>query len=538
MKAISDLKASPKYKWNVLILVIIGTFMAMLDSSIVNVSLPDIIANFGSNITDIQWIMTAYMLAFAALMPLTAWLRDRVGYKYLFICAIGLFTAGSLLCGMAWSVQSLIMARVIQALGGGAIMPTGMAMLTEVFSIKERGQAFGYYGLGVIIGPMLGPTLGGYLTHAFTWRSVFLVNLPVGIICMLMASVQLAKDKPHHSTHKPFDFWGFLFFIAFLVPFLLGISKGEDKGWTSPYVLTCAVISMLGFIGFILVETQVKDRIIDLSLFKIPVFTSCMIVTLARSVALFGGTFLLPVFIQRIMGYNEITSGLIMLPSSIAMAIMMPFVGKLSDKMAPRIPTIVGIIFLIFFMFMYRNIDVLTSIPNIIIPTIIRSAGMILLIAPIMTAMMNSIPQGKAGMASSMNSIIQQVGGSIGIAIFTTVQVSRTNYHMNIVAETIKNNSPAFKQAAVNMMQHTHNMGLNYRDAMAVSQGILVRKLSTAAALMSFQDTFFFGAILMIMALPLAFLLPAKIEPHIPEGSVKDEKMKEAVIIEEGTIYE
>ena len=538
MEVISDSKVSPKYKWTVLVLVIIGTFMAMLDSSIVNVSLPDIIANFGSNITDVQWIMTAYMLAFAALMPLTAWLRDRVGYKLLFICAIGIFTVGSLLCGMAWSVQSLIAARVIQALGGGAIMPTGMAMLTEVFPVKERGQAFGYYGLGIIIGPMLGPTLGGYLTHAFTWRSVFLVNIPIGIICMFMASAQLAKDKPHHSTHRPFDLWGFIFFLACIVPFLLGISKGGDKGWTSSYVLTCAAICVIGFIGFVLVETHVKDRIIDISLFKIPVFSSCMIVTLARSVALFGGTFLLPVFIQRVMGYNEITSGLIMLPSSILMAAMMPFMGRLSDRTAPRIPTFIGIIFLIIFMFMYCNIDVVTSLPNIIFPTLIRSVGMILLMAPVMTAMMNSIPQRKAGMASSMNSIIQQVGGSIGIAIFTTVQTNRTNYHMGIVAETVKNNSPAFKQAAVGIMQHAHSLGLNYHDAMAVAQGAIIRKLSIAASVMSFQDTFYFGGILMILALPLAFLLPAKIAPPIPEASVKGEKVKEATLIEEGTIYE
>lgn len=532
METNNSLKASPRNKLNVLIVTMIGTFMAVLDSSIVNVSLPDIMANFGSNTTDIEWIMTGYMLAFAALMPLTAWLRDRVGYKYLFLSALGLFTAGSLLCGMAWNLPSLITARVIQALGGGAIMPTAMAMITEVFPKEERGKALGFWGLGVILGPALGPTLGGYLTNSFGWRSIFLVNLPVGIVVLLLGSMRLIKDTPHHSTHKPFDFWGFLFFTAFLVPMLLGISKGEDLGWKSVYVLSCGIISLLGFIGFILVETHVKDRIIDLGLFKIPAFTSCMIMTMARSIALFGGTFLLPLFIQRIMGYNEITSGLIMLPSSLFMALLMPFVGQLSDKVAPRIPTLIGLIFLVIFMFMYRNIDVVTSIPNLIIPTLVRSVGMILLMTPIMTAMMNSVPQKKAGMASSMNSIIQQVGGSIGIAIFATLQVNRSHYHMSIVAETVRNATPVFKQTAMGMMHQAHSLGLTYHNSMAVSQGMLVRKLSVAAAVMSFQDAFFFGGILMILALPLAFMLPAKLQPHIKDGSVKDEKMKETVMLE------
>src|ERR1035441_6686692 len=165
------------YKWEVLIVVMIGTLMAALDQSIVNVSLPDIMADFGSPVTDIEWVVTGYMLAFATLMPLTAWLREHIGYKQLFVGSLFVFTLGSLLCAMSWSLPSLVGARVIQALGGGAITPTGMAMITEVFEPHERGKAIGYWGVGVIVGPSFGPTLGGYLTNAFGWRSIFTVNL-------------------------------------------------------------------------------------------------------------------------------------------------------------------------------------------------------------------------------------------------------------------------------------------------------------------------------------------------------------------------
>ena len=194
---------------------------------------------------------------------------------------------------------------MIQALGGGAIMPTSMAMITEVFPREERGKALGFWGLGSILGPAIGPTLGGFLTHSLGWRSIFLVNLPVGIICVFLGLRMLAEDVPHRSTRRPFDLWGFLFLTAFLVAFLLGLSKGESEGWTSPFILSCAVISLLGFIGFILVETHVTDRVIDLALFKIPAFSSSMVMTAARSIVLFGGTFLLPIFVQNLHGLRR-----------------------------------------------------------------------------------------------------------------------------------------------------------------------------------------------------------------------------------------
>jgi DHA2 family multidrug resistance protein len=433
-----------------------------------------------------------------------------MGYKLLFLANLSVFTFGSLLCGLAWNLPSLITARVIQAIGGGDIIPTTMAMITEVFPQEERGKALGYWGLGVILGPALGPTLGGYLTHTIGWRSIFLVNLPVGAVCLLLGALLLVKDKPEHSSGKRFDFWGFVFISAFLVSLLLGISKGEDEGWTSTFILSCWLISILGFIGFLLVETHVEESIIDLSLFRIPAFTSCMIMTFIRSIVLFGGTFLLPLFIQRVMGYNEITSGFIMLPSACAMAAMMPFVGFLSDKIAPRIPALIGLVCLVVFMLMYRNIDVSTSIPGIIMPTMIRSVGMILLLAPVMTAMMNSVPQKKAGNATSMNGIIQQVGGSIGIAIFGTLLTNRGHFHMSIISQSISNGTAAFQTAAISMLHRVHNSGFDYANSASIAKAFLIKELSLFASVMSFQDTFFTGGIFIILVLPVAFMLPLK----------------------------
>ena len=275
-------------------IIIIGTLMTALDSSIVNVSIPAIMADFGANLDQIEWVITSYMISLAVSMPLIAWFRDHIGYRKLYIASLVVFTMGSLLCGIAWNIQTLIAARIIQALGGGAITPTGMAMISEVFPKSERGKAMGIWGMSVMVGPALGPTLGGYLTHALGWRSIFLVNLPIGIVGTIAAWRLLAVDTHMNSTKRPFDVWGFVFLSTFLITFLLGTSKGERLGWGSTTIIALFLTSAICFIGFLLVENNVPNGIIDIALFKSPVFALCAGTAAVRALVLYGGTFLLP----------------------------------------------------------------------------------------------------------------------------------------------------------------------------------------------------------------------------------------------------
>ncbi len=432
------LSPDPNYKWSVLIIVMIGMVMAMLDSSIVNVSIPKIMADFGSSVADIEWVVTAYMLGFAVLMPLTAWFRDRVGHKLLYSMSLIVFTVGSLLCGLAWNLPSLIAARVIQSFGGGAMNPTGMAMIAEAFDARERGKAMGYFGVAIVLGPALGPTLGGFLTEVFGWRSVFLVNLPIGIINMIMAMEMLVPDRPGPESHKPFDMWGFVFLTIFLISFLLGMSRGETEGWTSRYIMICAALAAISFSSFIITETLVRDRIMDLGLFRHPVFSVAMLISAIRSVALFGGVFLLPLFLQQLKGLSAVQSGLILMPGTLVMALVMPVVGFITGKVSPRFLAMVGLTILAYSMFMYKDISIYMSNWDIVFPTMVRGVGMCLLMAPIMTLALNSIPRHKAGMASSMMSIIQQVGGAIGIALLSTVLDNRTKFHTNNMGPMIQ----------------------------------------------------------------------------------------------------
>jgi DHA2 family multidrug resistance protein len=512
----------PGYKWTVMGVIMMGVLMATLDSSIVNVSIPKIMADFGVNVDDIEWVLTGYMLAFATLMPLTGWLRDRIGYKNIYLGALVLFTLGSVLCGMAWNLPSLIAARVIQAIGGGAMQPTGMAIMTEVFPPKERGSAMGLFGVGIILGPAIGPTLGGYLTDYFGWRSIFLVNLPIGIITIIAAFEFMIKDAPHKLIKKPFDFWGFGFLSVFLVCALLGMSKGQKEGWTSFFILTCFTLAVLGFVGFMLVETHIDYPVVDISLFKIPTYTTASIITVARSIGLFGSIFLIPLFVQQQLGYTALQSGLLMLPSSIFMAFLFPLFGRMADKVGAKWPSVIGIIIVAYSLFMYRTIDLNTSVWGLIWPMMVRSVGMGLLMAPITTAVMNSVPQRKIGFASSMNSIMMQVGASMGIAIFGTMLSNRAVYHVAIVGQATTAGNPVFAATVETLMQRAHGLGYTFSQAMMASRGALVGTMTKAALVMSFEDVFIFGAIIVGLSLPLAFMLPAQVvryaHGHKPEG--------------------
>jgi len=501
-------KYSNQYKWEVLIVVMIGTLMASLDTSIVNVSIPAIMADFGCSVDDVEWVITGYMLAFATLMPLTAWLRDRIGHKLLYSISLIVFTAGSLLCGLAWNIPSLVFARIIQAMGGGALTPTGMAMISEVFEPHERARAMGWWGVGVIIGPAFGPTLGGYLTKTFGWPSIFLVNLPIGILGLWAATQFLHNDKPTNKDHRPFDYWGFSFLTVFLVTFLYGVSMGEHDGWTSPIIIWCGIFAVVGFIAFILVESLTEHRVIDLKLFKYPVFSISMILTATRSMALFGGIFLLPLFLQQLKGLDEIQSGLILLPGSLVVGFFMPMVGRLSEKVGPRYLAIVGIISLTVFMYMYRHINTDMNNWDIIFPTIIRGFGLSFLIAPIIATTLNSVPKFKAGMASSMMNIFQQIGGSLGIAFFATVLSNRIHHHMDSIGSAINYHSPLFKETVKNFTQRAHDLGYGHVNSALVAKASVIKIEIQKASEHAFQDVFLVGTLIIVATLIPAVFLP------------------------------
>lgn len=506
------------YRWQVLIVVMIATLMAGLDSSIVNIALPDMMAGFGTTVDNIEWVVTGYMLGYAVFIPMASWLKDRLGSRRLFLAAVTLFTVGSGLCGMAWNLPSMIAARVFQSAGGGFITALAMSMVAEVFPPAERGKAIGLWAMGVILGPALGPTLGGYLTLNLGWRSIFIVNLPIGLMTVVLGAALLRKGgESHHSNLKPFDAWGCFFFSLFLVAVLLGLSQGEEKGWGSAYILTCWTLSALGFIFFLVVESgqPYGCGLVDLSLFKSPIFTSCILVTIGRPVGLFGATFLLPLFMQNLMGRDELQSGLMLLPGSLLMALLMPLAGRLSDKMGPRWLVLAGSLGMGYFMYAYRGLAATSSDWEVIWPQFVRAGAIALMVAPVMAAALNSAPTYKSAQVSSILSLTQQVFGSVGIAVLASYMDHRQHYHLGRIASDMNQSPPVVLQRLTPAVWKGLELGYSHAQAHLLAYGVLARDVGRASSVRAFDDTFLFGALIVTVACVVpALMLPSHTVGH------------------------
>lgn len=416
------------YKWEVLILAILGTFMAILDSSIVNVALSHLMVTFSANLEQIEWVSTGYMLAFAILMPATTWLRDAIGLRNAFALALLVFTIGSALCGLAWSLDSLIFFRVIQAVGGGALMPTGLTMVSEVFPPSQRGMALGVWGAGATIAPALGPTVGGYLLDYVNWRAIFYINIPIGAIVIAMTLAIMKRSTGHRGSYR-FDFLGFFFLSITLAGLLIGLTQGEREGWGSAYILTLFAVSYFAFFIFLIVESMVEHPIINLQIFKIRNFSITCLLGAVRSIALFSSVFLLPLFLQQLLGYSALNTGLLMMPSALAVAIAMPIAGNLTDRIGPKVPYIIGGIVTAYSFYLYSDLSLNSTRAFMLYGLILRGAGMGFLMAPITVAAMNSVPQKMMSLASGLLNLIMQVSAAFGIAIFGALLTRRRMFH-------------------------------------------------------------------------------------------------------------
>src|SRR5580658_4753711 len=378
-----------KHPTLVLVTLMMGTSMAAIDSSIVNVSLPVIRHQFNVNLDEVEWVITGYMISFTLFISLITWLKNKVGYFYLYIGSVAVFTIGSLLCSLSHDLIPLVAARVIQAMGGGAVTPTSLAILSESYPEEKRGSVIGWWGLGNVIGPAIGPTLGGVLTQYFGWESVFYVNIPIGIATIIMSYRYLNFLRDRSWTPTTFNFRGFAWLSLFIVSLQYAISTISKHGQVAATIAGCAAtISFLWL--FIRSARGNVQPLLDLTVFRSASFVYSAIIVVIRSIGLFGGVFFLPFLLQGLLGYTTIQSGLLMLPNALMMLVARPYAGKKADE---------GLI---------RNISLL-----IILPMLVRGVGISFLVAPVSTALLNSVSTPQTATATSMNSLLQQLGGSI-----------------------------------------------------------------------------------------------------------------------------
>lgn len=504
----NDIDVSQKVNWGVMIVVILGSFMAMLDSSIVNVGLPKMMAVFNASQDEIEWILTAYMLTLGVVMPVSGYLGDALGYKKAFMAALSLFVAGSALCGMAWSLNSMIAARVIQALGGGMMQPLGMALLFKTIPREKIGMIMGYFGISVMVAPAIGPFLGGYLVDYVSWRMMFYINLPIGIINFALAWVILQETEPVKG--RSFDKLGLLLSSCGFFCLLLALSKAASKGWDSPLILVLVVMAAICLVLFVIVELRHPEPILQLRVFKNSVFSLTSIIGSIISVAIMGGVFLVPLFIQNVLGFSATVSGLIVLPAAVASGIMMPISGRIYDKIGVRLLAISGLAITTFATFMMHRLSLTTPFTAIICWFAIRSLGMGLCNMPIGTAGMKTVPPPLIGTASALNFTIKQVSASFGVAIFTTILQHREVFHYARLAGHINMNSDQVLNSSNTLSALATSQGISISAMQSVFLSAVCGKIRLMSAAYSIGDCFIIGAIMCSVAWVLSLFLKEK----------------------------
>ena len=522
-------RSSDFYRWSVLGIIMVGTFTIMLNSSIVNIVLPQMMSTFGVNRNQIEWISTGFMLSSAVTMPLVGWIVGRIGSKALYLLSLGMFSVGTVACAVAWDYNAMITARVIQAVGAGGMQPVGMTMIANLFEPHERGKAIGIWATGMMVGPAFGPTLGGYMADLINWRSVFWVCMPPAIFALVGGSLTIKSDKSGPRFRTPFDWWGYLFLSMVLITSLLALSKGQAKGWSSSYIEICLALSIIGTVMFIAIESTIKYPLLDLRIFLYRNYTIGMALSVFRGVGMFGMMFLLPIFLQNLSGYTAIQAGMLMMPGALVMAVMMPIAGRISDRFNPKVLVTIGSLVVGFTLFWYGTLDPMSSRLMVILPQVIRGIGIAFMISPIMATTINAVPMHMIPMATSFVNVAQRLGGSFGIAFINTFVTNAIIRETARLGETVGTQSRTFQLASQEisetvsrLVQGVSSSPRNIESVLSSLfrhihdtpssehlQGVMIilRMISQKATVIGFEHGFVISGAMVLLSIPLVLML-------------------------------
>lgn len=496
--------AGGKIPMAALLTLILGAFMAILDGSIVNVALPRMMAIFGSSADQIQWVLTGYMLASGVVIPVTGYLSDRFGGKKIYIIALGAFTAGSALCALAWSNNSLVAARVIQAVGGGMMMPVSMAMIYYIVPRDKIGTALGIWGISAMVAPSIGPTLGGYLVDNFSWQWIFTINIPIGIAAVFL-SMAILDETPVKSGLKA-DFPGILLSIAGCFALLLALSEGQEKGWTSLYIVNLFIFAGFTLTLFVIWELSTDHPMLDIRLLKNITFAASLVCISIATIGLFSAIFLVPLFVQNVQGLTPLQTGMMMAPAAMASGVMMPISGRLFDKIGALPLCLVGLTVTVITTYQLHAITYDISYRELQMILVTRSLGLGLCMMPLTTAGMNTIPHFLIGRASALGNTVRQISASFGIAFLTYVMLHRQEYHAAWIADSVSWSSPAATGAMQQLQGLLAQAGYSPQGATGVLSALVMRE----ALVSGIADAFVVSTIIVVIAMPFVFFLGKK----------------------------
>lgn len=436
-------------KWLVTVTIMTGSLIAVIDTSIVNVAIPKIQAGFSASIDQVGAVATFYIISNVIVMPLTGYLSALLGRKQFYAGAIVLFTLASLLCGLAWNLESLVLFRIIQGLAGGALLPSAQAILLETFPKEEHGQAMGIFGLGVLVGPALGPVLGGYLTDTVGWRSIFTVNVLPGILATLMVLRFIQNPSYLKKPEGKFDWPGLATLVIGLATLQYALENGQRLGWLNSGLITfLTVVGVVNLAYLVRRELVTPNPVVDLSVFSNRTFVAGNLIGVLTGFSLFGVLFVLPVFMSQILHFSTTQIGFALMPQAVSTALAMPIAGRLADRVDPRIPIAVGIALFVVGTWQFSYLNMRSGYWDFFWPQVGRGIGLGLIFVPLSSATLGSISKAKTASASGLYNLIRQLGGSIGIAVLTLMLQRFEAFHLRQSAQGMASFSDAVQQQA------------------------------------------------------------------------------------------
>ncbi len=497
--------------WIIAITVTLATFMEVLDTSIANVALPHIAGSLSAGQDESTWILTSYLVSNAIVLPLSGWLSSIIGRKNFYMGCVALFTISSFLCGLAPNLAVLIVCRILQGAGGGGLQPSEQAILADTFPPAKRGMAFAVYGMAVVTAPAIGPTLGGWITDNFSWRWIFFINIPVGILSLLLTS-RLIQDPPYFRRRKlketHIDYVGLGFVALGLGTLQVVLDKGQRDDWfESHFIVILTLIAVSSLIFLVIWEWRNKDPIIDLHLFRDRTFGVSNLLMFMLGFALLGSTLLLPLFSQTLLGYTAQQAGLALMPGGFAIIVLLPLVGFLLSRYTPRYLLLFGLVVLSFSLFNMTRFDLNIDFRTVAAARVLQAVGMAFLFVPINTAAYAFLPRDKNNAASGLMNLARNMGGSVGISVVTTMLDRRTQVHLTDLASNLSPTNPAFlamlRGATRALQAHGASAAGAAQQAYALVQGTVQRQ----ATMLSYIDCFWFLGVAILCMVPTVFLM-------------------------------
>jgi MFS transporter, DHA2 family, multidrug resistance protein len=494
--------------WIVAIAVMFATFMEVLDTTVVNVSLPHIAGTLSATIEESTWALTSYLVANAIILPLTGWLATYFGRKRLLMVSVTGFTVASFLCGLAPNLQTLVFFRIVQGATGGAMQPLSQAVLLEAFPPHERGKAMGFWGLGIVTAPILGPVIGGWLTDTYSWRWVFYINIPVGIVSLIMTRLFIFDPPYMKRQSETVDYWGIGWLALGIGALQVMLDLGQREDWfSSNFIITLAVITLVGLIAFVVQELRVDHPVVDLRVFKIRTFATGVFLMTTLGFVLYGSLVLLPIMLQTLLGYPPVQAGLAMAPRGMGSFLGMPVIGFLVAKVDSRRLVAGGLVVGALTLLWLGRLNLNAGYWDIFWPQFFQGLGLSMIFVPLTTISMDPIPRERMGNATSLFNLMRNLGGGIGIAATGTLLARRSQSTAAILSANVN----AYSESARSMLAATRDAYIRAGSdpvtatnrAYAAVSGLVRRQ----ATMVSFVEIFTLLGIIFLVLVPLVFLM-------------------------------